>query len=155
ILTGAGSDGSLGLRRIKECGGLTIAQDPDEAEFDSMPRSAIATHMVDLVLPLREISNQILQFCDTRPRLPVPDDNDGIGEQDDVQLWRLVDELRRRTGHDLRVYRRSSLLRRLRRRMQLQHVTSLDAYFDLLARQPEEAQAMTEELQLQPTEFFR
>ena len=74
ILTGAGTDGSLGIRLIKECGGLTIAQDPDEAEYDSMPRSAITTGTVDVVLPLREVPDEIARYCATRPHLPRGDD---------------------------------------------------------------------------------
>src|SRR5262252_5587369 len=71
ILTGAGSDGSIGLRRIKENGGLTIVQDPTEAEFDSMPRNAIATGMVDLVLPLHRVVDEIMSFCATDPQVPI------------------------------------------------------------------------------------
>jgi len=69
ILTGAGSDGSLGLRQIKERGGLAIAQDPSEAEYDSMPRSAIQSASVDHVLKLREVPAAIMSFCSAKPRL--------------------------------------------------------------------------------------
>ncbi len=68
ILTGAGSDGSLGLRKIKEHGGLTIAQDPEEAEYDSMPRNAIETGLVDIVAPARDIAGAILRFCAAEPQ---------------------------------------------------------------------------------------
>lgn len=68
ILTGTGSDGTLGLREIKQSGGLTIVQDPNEAEFDGMPQSAIAMGLVDLVLPLAQIPQAILRFTRTRPQ---------------------------------------------------------------------------------------
>src|SRR5215472_15550211 len=100
ILTGAGSDGSIGLRHVKECGGLTIAQDPGEATYDSMPRSAIATGMVDLILPLRRISDEILKFCQTRPQLPIPDINDAVDARGEAFLRQILSELRKRTKHD-------------------------------------------------------
>src|SRR5262252_5826306 len=65
ILTGEGSDGALGARRIKECGGLTIAQDPREAQASSMPRNALATGMIDLTLPLSDIVPEIVRYCAT------------------------------------------------------------------------------------------
>lgn len=72
VLTGTGSDGTLGIKEIKEHGGLTIAQDPNEAEYDAMPQSAIATGLVDLVLPVEDIPPRILRFTRTRPRVAVP-----------------------------------------------------------------------------------
>jgi two-component system, chemotaxis family, CheB/CheR fusion protein len=155
ILTGGGSDGSLGLRHIKECGGLTIAQDPQEAEFDSMPRSAIATGMIDLVLPLRRIPEQIVRFCATQPQLPVPGDNDELETRDEHLLAQILAEVDRRTLLDFRPYRRATLLRRLRRRMQLCQVTSFAAYLEELARHPPEAEALANDLTLAPIEFFR
>ncbi len=155
ILTGAGADGAIGLRHIKECGGLTIAQDPDEAEFDSMPRTAIASGVVDLVLPLGRIVDEVLRFCATRPQLPVPDENDQVDASDSALLQRIQHELRKWTQHDFTVYRRATLLRRLRRRMQLHHVTKFSAYLDVLAQRPGEAEALASDLLLVPSEFFR
>src|SRR5262249_55244365 len=150
----AGSDGSIGLRHIKECGGLTITQDPGEAEFDSMPRNAIATGMVDLVLPVRQMSHEIVQFCRTQPQLPTPDVDDAIDAQGDDLLGQILRELRRRTGHDFGVYKRVILLRRLRRRMQLRHVMSFAAYLQVISREPDEADAFANDLLTIPTEFF-
>ena len=70
ILTGTGSDGTLGVKDIKASGGLVIVQDPVEAEFDGMPQSAIATGLVDFVLRVGEIPEAILRFINVRPRLP-------------------------------------------------------------------------------------
>jgi two-component system CheB/CheR fusion protein len=156
VLTGAGSDGSIGLRHIKERGGLAIAQDPREAEFDSMPRSAIATGMVDLVLPLRLMADEILQFCATRPQLPVPDSDDEIDARDMAFLNQILVALHKHTQQDFNIYRRGRLLRRLRRRMQLHHVMTFAEYLEILARQPKEPAALANDLhQLAPTEFFR
>src|SRR6202007_121602 len=119
-----------GLRRIKECGGLTIAQDPHEAEFESMPRSAIATGMVDLVLPLSRMSEEILRFCVTRPLLPVPGEHDEVDAFSAAVLEEIQNELRKKTELDLSVYKRETLLKRLDRRMRLCHVTTLAAYLE-------------------------
>jgi two-component system, chemotaxis family, CheB/CheR fusion protein len=155
ILTGAGSDGSIGLRHIKECGGLTIAQDPEEAAYDSMPRSAIATGMVDLVLPLERIAEETLKFCRTEPQLPLLDTNGALDARDETTLRRILGELQKRTRHDFSIYSRPTLLRRLRRRMRLCHLTSFAAYLEVLTRKPEEADALSDDLLLTPTEFFR
>jgi two-component system CheB/CheR fusion protein len=154
ILTGGGSDGAIGLRYIKECGGLTIAQDPIEAQFDSMPRSAIASGSVDLVLPLSQIAAEILQYCGSQPQLPTPDGNDKLGARDNALLEEILRDLHNRTQKDFSTYRRASLLKRLRRRMQLRHVTTLAGYLTLLAQESAEADALANDLVLAPTEFF-
>ena len=79
ILTGTGADGTLGLREIKAQGGLTVVQDPADAEYDGMPQSAIATGMVDLILPLAEIPQAILNYIRTHPQLPLVEDDVGFG----------------------------------------------------------------------------
>ena len=155
ILTGAGSDGALGLRQIKERGGLAIAQDPEEAEYDGMPRSAIATGMVDLVLPLREIPDGILRFCATRPRLPVPDGDDAIDALDEAIFEQILGELRQGTGHEFARYKRATVLKRIGRRMQLRHVDTLPAYLALLRTTPAEARALGDDLLVAVAEFFR
>lgn len=155
ILTGNGSDGSLGLRHIRECGGLTIAQDPEEAETDSMPRSAIATGMVDLILPLRSIADEILRFCATQPQLRIGDDREDATARNESAFEQIVAGLKKYTQHDFSVYRQAALLRRLRRRMQLLHVSTFTEYLGILARHPQEADALANDLALLPTEFFR
>lgn len=154
ILTGAGSDGALGLRQIKERGGLTIAQDPVEAEFDGMPRAAIATGMVDLVVSLRDIPTRLLSFCSTRPRLPVADGENGLGDEDRAVLEQIVGELRTRTGRDFSVFTRAMMLSRMRTRMQLRNTDTLSAYLDALRSAPDEAGALCRDLLTTVTEFF-
>src|SRR5262249_42074470 len=117
ILTGSGTDGSLGLRQIKECGGLTIAQDPLEAEYDSMPRCAIQTATVDRVLRLRDIPAAIVSFCAADPRLKIEDEV--VDPEESLVLDEVFAVLRMRTGHDFRHFRRSVMLRKIARRMQL------------------------------------
>lgn len=155
ILTGAGSDGSLGIRLIKECGGLTIAQDPDEAEFDSMPLSAITTGTVDLVLPVRDVPNEIARYCATRPKLPSRERADDVPPDDDLRLGEIVEEVQRITGHDFSVYRRPVLLRRIRHRMQLGEVDSLAEYTRRVQASAEEARALQRDLLLHVSDFFQ
>jgi two-component system, chemotaxis family, CheB/CheR fusion protein len=155
ILTGAGSDGSLGIRLIKECGGLTIAQDPHEAEYDSMPLSAITTGTVDLVLPVREVPNEIARYCATRPKLPSQKHAGDVPPDDDLRLGEIIEGLQRITGHDFSVYRRPVLLRRIRHRMQLGEVDSLAEYARRVQTDAEEARALQRELQLHVSEFFQ
>lgn len=154
VLTGAGADGSIGLKYISQCGGLTIVQDPREADFDSMPRSAIATGAVDMVLPLRRMSQEIIRFCEIRPQLPVPDDRDRIAQRDDALLRQVLADVERKTRQNFGVYRRASLLKCLRRRMRLQHVTRVEDYIHLLKANKQEAAALADDLLLVPTEFF-
>src|SRR5262245_7402738 len=111
ILTGSGSDGSLGLRQIKERGGLAIAQDPAEAEYDSMPRSAIQTATVDHVLLLRDIPDAIMSFCSAEPRLQIRDD--AVNPEESEALDEVVSLLRARTGHEFKDFRRSTMLRKI------------------------------------------
>jgi two-component system, chemotaxis family, CheB/CheR fusion protein len=154
VLTGTGSDGALGLRTIKERGGLTIAQDPNEAEYDGMPQAAIATGMVDLVLRLDDIPHAILNYLKTEPRVGDPD----APTADDVQertLQQLFALLRSRTGRDFSRYKRSTLLRRTARRMQIHGVERIEDYLDLIRRTPAEVEALADEFLVTVTEFFR
>jgi len=146
VLTGAGTDGALGLRWIKEQGGLTVAQDPIEAEFDGMPRTAISTGLVDIVAPLRDIPQHVMGYCATEPRLSAPTDRELVAQ--------IVAEVRLRTGQDCSMYRRSVLLRRLRHRMQVLQLETLDAYLELLRQSSPEAQTLLNALHYTVGEFF-
>lgn len=110
ILTGAGSDGSLGAKAIKEAGGFILVQDPREAEYPSMPRSAIATGYADIVLPLRELGRQLIELLQTKAIVP----SQKPGSNDEETLKRILTYLRARTGHDFGRYKRSTIYRRRR-----------------------------------------
>src|SRR4051812_10548796 len=124
ILSGAGSDGAIGVKLVKEAGGIIIVQEPKEAEYPSMPRSAIATGVVDLILPVGEIAAQL------------PDrirDKEGgalkLQENlDEEMLRRVLAHVRVRTGHDFSKYKRSTVLRRIARRMHVSQQENLSAY---------------------------
>jgi two-component system CheB/CheR fusion protein len=155
ILTGAGTDGALGIRQIKERGGLTIVQDPHEAEFDAMPLAAIETGLVDLVVPVRAMANEILSFCDTQPRLPPFNGEEPIADGDAVALDSIVRELEARTGRPFGVYARAVVLSRIERRMRLCRVDSLADYAGLIRARSDEARSLADDLLLGVTEFFR
>ncbi len=155
VLTGTGADGTLGLRRIKERGGLTVAQDPDEAEYDGMPRSAIASEMVDLVLPLARMPEHFQRFVAVRPRLMVPGRDRELPEEEVRLLHEIFAQVRAHTGQDFSHYKRSTLLRRIRRRMQLHHVETLGDYLELLRTRRDEVQQLFEDMLITVSEFFR
>jgi two-component system, chemotaxis family, CheB/CheR fusion protein len=155
ILTGTGSDGTLGVREIKQAGGVCLVQDPVEAEHDGMPQSAIATGVVDLVLPLAKIPDAILRFVRTRPRVPAVQAEDQVEEDARQLLQRLFDQLRSRTGRDYSRYKRSTIIRRIERRMQLRQIEELSDYVELLRNEPKELLALSDDLLITVTSFFR
>jgi two-component system, chemotaxis family, CheB/CheR fusion protein len=160
VLSGSGGDGAIGIKRIKENGGLTVAQAPGEAEHDGMPRAAIATGMVDWVLPVAEMPNRLLQYQRIQERVRLPEENPpvlpGIEESDDeVALRETLSFLRMRTGHDFSYYKRGTILRRIGRRMQVNTIEELPAYLALLRLHPSEAMALLQDLLISVTNFFR
>jgi two-component system CheB/CheR fusion protein len=135
-------------------GGFTIVQAPDDAEYDGMPLSAIATGLVDIVLPLREIPAAVLHFAATQPRVGAM--VGGWGEDRARQLLQMIFALlRARTGRDFGHYKRSTIFRRIARRMQLRQIEDLSAYLDLLQEISEEVRALAEDLVVIVRSFFR
>ena len=155
ILSGTGADGSVGVSMIKEHGGLTIAQEPTDAEFDGMPQSAIATGLIDLVLPVREMPAHILRFMNTRPLIELAEDVKEQSQSDRQALQQIFGQVRARAGQDFSRYKQSTVLRRIRRRMQLHHKERLSDYLELMRRDPGEAHLLAEELLITVTQFFR
>jgi len=155
ILSGTGSDGTLGLREIKQKGGPCIVQDPVEAEYDGMPQSAIATGIVDLVLPVRQIPAAILRIVRTQPHVPLVDDSEELdGETRDL-LYKIFAQIRVRTGRDFSRYKRSTILRRIQRRMQIRHIEDSTDYLELLRSDAEELRTLGDDLLVNVTSFFR
>ncbi|UUD63449.1 PAS domain-containing protein [Pseudomonas seleniipraecipitans] len=166
ILTGSGSDGSAGLVRVKEQGGVTIAQSPDDAEYDSMPRSAIATGQVDFSLPVTDIPQKLLELWDTMRSIQLPSDADVQapiqGIQDPQQasaaeaaLKEILAILRTRTGHDFKHYKRATVLRRIERRMQVNRLNDLPAYRAFLQEHSDEPKKLLDDMLIGVTNFFR
>lgn len=160
VLSGGGADGSLGLARLKERGGMTFAQDPLEAEHDSMPRSAIGTGMVDFVLPVAQIARKLVELREnaTEIKLPPPDEDDDDSELalDNARaLHEIMVALRTRTAHDFRHYKRATVLRRLERRMQVNGIADVQGYRDFLQQHPDETFALLQDMLISVTNFFR
>jgi two-component system CheB/CheR fusion protein len=153
ILSGSGSDGSMGLRRVKEYNGLVLVQDPQEAEFEEMPRSSIATGLVDFVLPTEKIPGRIVTYRDQIRATPLAVEHPG--EEDERALTEIFTLLRVRTAHDFTNYKRATILRRLQRRLVVHELTKLPDYVQLLRGVPGEAEALLRELLISVTNFFR
>ncbi len=150
ILTGAGSDGALGVKAIKESGGIILVQDPAEAEYASMPSAAIATDVVDFVLPIRQLGTRLAELIGARERVIAHQE----AEEED-NLRRILAHVRVRTGHDFSHYKRSTVMRRLIRRMQVTRKDDFESYFSYLRDNAEEVQALLADLLISVTTFFR
>lgn len=166
VLSGTGSDGASGLSRIKEQNGVTIAQSPDDAEYDGMPSSAIATGMVDLILPVAEMPQKLIELWQNKSNihLPLVDDPELTApppeSQDElmaaeVALRGVLAQLYNRTGYDFAHYKRATVLRRIERRMQVNAQPDMPAYLAYLQSHPEEAKPLLDDMFIGVTNFFR
>ncbi|MFM0327517.1 CheR family methyltransferase [Caballeronia glebae] len=170
ILSGFGSDGTVGIGRIKEYGGVTLAQSPEDAEYDEMPRNAIATGLVDIVLPVADIPQKLIELRDNARVIQLPpadDDQPAIaipasgGKASDTAsvaeevLQKILSTLRARTGHDFRHYKRATVLRRIERRLQVNAVRDLPSYQRFLDTHPDESAALLKDMLIGVTNFFR
>ena len=151
VLSGTGSDGTSGVRSIKERGGITVAQEPAEAEYDGMPASAIATGHVDLVLPAGRIPAELLRLRKAPSALCA----DAPPADTEALLARVFAALRARTGHDFSLYKRSTVLRRLDRRLRFNGVSTLEEYLPLLRAGEAEPAALVRDLLISVSGFFR
>ncbi|MBF0298545.1 MAG: PAS domain-containing protein [Oligoflexia bacterium] len=154
ILSGTGSDGTLGIRAIKAEGGLVIVQDPESADFDGMPRSAIKTGLVDYILPSSEMPTQLITFVST-----VFGKNLSIVFPDIANIEHALKKIfvliRAQTHHDFSLYKRNTILRRIERRMALNHIESIDEYVNYLKEKPSEIEVLFLDLLIGVTNFFR
>ncbi len=154
VLSGTGTDGSVGLKSVKENGGLVIAQDPDDAGYDGMPRSAIATGAVDLVLAVAKIPDAIGRY-DRRLGLARISQN----PRDKARNWlpEIVDILRTKTTHDFTLYKQGTLQRRIERRMAMatSEVDGMGRYLEILRSDQAELELLAKDLLINVTSFFR
>ncbi len=154
VLSGAGTDGSLGLRAVKEHNGLVIVQDPVEAEHDGMPRSAILTEAVDRILPAGEIAAALVAYGRGR-RVEKARDRSPAEEAGGDDLEAIVTLLRTRTAHDFRLYKTGTLQRRVHRRRVMSGVPDNARYLDLLRQDSRELEHLAKDLLINVTNFFR
>lgn len=152
ILSGAGSDGALGIGAVKEAGGLVLVQDEFTPEFDGMPRSAAATGLADLVLRPERIAEKLQTYLRNAPGSfepgPMPADASEV-------LDAILDVIAERSEIDLGTYRREALYRRVRRRMTIHQIGSLEAYLQHLRSAPEEVDRLRRDLVTRVAKFFR
>ncbi len=154
VLSGTASDGSLGIKNIKAMGGLTIAQDPNTANFQDMPSNAIATQDVDFIVPPEQMGELILKYIHHQPTDEYRS-GDGSLQGAIAPLQQLFSLLRSKTGHDFSLYKQNTILRRIDRRIKLTLVPDLAAYIDYLHQHPEEIEALFRDLLINVTQFFR
>jgi two-component system, chemotaxis family, CheB/CheR fusion protein len=154
ILSGTGADGSVGLKAISEKGGLVIAQDPLEAAYDGMPRSAIATGAVNLVLPVAQIPQALTRYAQ-HPYVTAGPAEAPSDEVADKSLGEIIELLRVRTSHDFTHYRKATLLRRIRRRMAAAGAKEIDDYIAILREEGREAELLAKDFLIHVTGFFR
>jgi two-component system, chemotaxis family, CheB/CheR fusion protein len=156
VLSGTASDGALGVRDIKAVGGITIAQDPETAKYDGMPRAAIATGMVDLVLRPSDIAGELVKIT-RHPHLRHPwprKAGDDLLVADD-HLERVFSLLRSASGVDFRHYKAPTIRRRLQRRMALHKLSGIEQYLGYLQEHPGEVHQLYQDLLINVTRFFR
>ncbi len=152
VLSGTGSDGSLGLREIKAEAGLVMAQDEASAKYAGMPNSAIATGLVDYVLSPPEMPAKLMQYCHyphlETPLLSKQADNEAI-------LQKVLVIIRNRVGHDFSLYKKNTIYRRIERRMQLHQIEKMADYWVFVQKNDLETTALAKELLIGVTSFFR
>jgi len=167
VLSGTGSDGAVGIARVKEQGGVTLAQAPSDAEHDGMPLAAIRTGAVDFVLPVTEMPQKLIELWDNAKAIQLPmQGGEDIGQVEqpptpadladaERALQDVIGMLLSHTGHDFRHYKRATVLRRIERRMQVRQAKTLPEYRDALESDASEYKALLEDMLIGVTNFFR
>lgn len=154
ILSGTGSDGTLGIRAIKGADGLTMAQAKEQAEYGDMPKSAIDTGLVDFVLPVEEMPGELLRYRGhsylARPPTSAPEE-----AQFQSYLQKILFLIRSHLGHDFSHYKQTTIKRRIERRMAVHKIEEISTYCRYLQEHPQEVRALFQELLISVTNFFR
>ena len=154
VLSGTGSDGTLGVRAIKGEGGMVIAQTPESCEYDGMPRSAIATGLVDYELPPSEMPDRIIAYAKHAYGTPLHTETVSTPGTENT-LYKASILIRNQTGHDFSQYKPSTIHRRIERRMAVHQIDTMDAYIQYMQQSPAEVEALFYDLLIGVTRFFR
>jgi len=152
VLSGMGSDGSLGLKAIKEKNGIVLVQSVVSAKFDGMPQSAIDAVIADIVAPADELPAKLIELLKLVP--PVNDDPD-LDIKNQSNLDRIIILLRERTGHDFSSYKKTTMFRRIERRKGIHQLDKIQSYVRFLQENPQEIEILFKELLIGVTSFFR
>jgi len=153
ILSGMGSDGTLGLQAIKEQEGLVVVQDPDTAQFDSMPRNAIDAGLADIVASAEDIPDKIVAYLRHVPVHASP--QKPLEEKQKSGLEKIIILLRGQTGHDFSLYKKNTMYRRIERRMGIHQISRMATYIRYLQENPQEIELLFKEQLIGVTSFFR
>lgn len=153
ILSGSGTDGSLGLKEIEANGGIVLAQSPETAQFDAMPHSAIGTGLVHCVLPVADMPAALTRYA--RHDYALQPAATGTEETGNGGLDKILNIIQRRRGYNFSGYKSNTLVRRVRRRMGLRSINTLSDYAAVLNATPPEVDALFKDLLIGVTEFFR
>jgi two-component system CheB/CheR fusion protein len=152
ILSGMGSDGSLGLKAIKEKNGVAMVQDPLTAKFDGMPHSAVNASIIDIIAPADELFSKLVAlFKHSSGMVLTPE----IDDKSKTNLEKIIILLRSHTGHDFSLYKKSTLFRRIERRMSVHQIDKIASYVRFLQENPKELDILFKELLIGVTNFFR
>jgi two-component system CheB/CheR fusion protein len=152
ILSGMGSDGSLGLRAIKEKNGIVAVQDPKTAKFDGMPRSAIEAVIADIIAPAEELPAKLIDFLKF---IPLTKTDSILDSKNKSNLDKIIILLQQQTGHDFSLYKKSTLFRRIERRKGIHHIEKIEKYVRFMQENPKETEILFKELLIGVTGFFR
>ncbi|HER10086.1 MAG TPA: PAS domain S-box protein [Bacteroides sp.] len=152
ILSGMGSDGSNGIRSIKEKNGIVLVQEPETARFNSMPQSAIDTGLVDIVAPPEKLPLELINFL---KHVPVVKSNLNVEVKDKSALEKIMILLRTHTGNDFSLYKKNTVYRRIERRMGIHKIDKIFSYVHFLQENPKEVHILFKELMIGVTNFFR
>jgi two-component system CheB/CheR fusion protein len=155
ILSGGGTDGTLGLEEISAVGGITFAQDEESARQRAMPRSAIASGCVDFILPPEAIARELLRLNGTTYAAQEEAEDEEVKLGQGEELNRVFTLLRTGSGIDFAQYKQTTVLRRIRRRMALRYLEKLPEYLEYLTAHPAEVKALHQDLLIRVTSFFR
>lgn len=155
ILSGTGANGSMGIKRIKEKGGVAFVQQPGEAQFNEMPLNSIQTDLIDAILPVAHIPLKIIDYRNSLGTVEIPAEPEERLDEQQKSLREIFLHLRLKTGHDFSNYKTPTLLRRIERRMNVRAVPGLTDYVKLMQEHPDEIQALLKDLLISVTNFFR
>jgi two-component system CheB/CheR fusion protein len=153
ILSGMGSDGTLGLRAMKEKAGAVFVQAPTSAKYDSMPKSVIEAGLADVVAPVEELPGRIIVYLNHTPLINKRDLS--LESKAQSVLEKIFILLRTQTGHDFSLYKKSTIYRRIERRMSIHQIDKIAVYFRYLQGNPQEIELLFKELLIGVTSFFR
>jgi len=152
VLSGMGSDGSLGIKAIKEKNGIVLVQSPDSAKFDGMPRSATEAVIADIVAPADELPAKLISFLKYIPIVKV---DPVLDDKYKSNLDKIIILLREQTGHDFSMYKKNTLFRRIERRKGVHQIEKINTYVRFLQENPKEVEILFKELLIGVTSFFR